>query len=116
MPDTPAPGLHPRFSDRWTNLLILVLLAGAGFFMASISWLKWPDLLIDYGDQVYIPWRLSEGLVLYKDIFYMYGPLSSYIHVAGQAGSGRCRFLPVRYVDSDSDCCGNPCLDHLPDV
>ncbi|MCH7649952.1 MAG: hypothetical protein IIA63_02205, partial [Nitrospinae bacterium] len=80
MPDTPAPDPHPRFSDRWTNLLILVLLANAGLFMASISWLKWPDLLIDYGDQVYIPWRLSEGLVLYKDIFYTYGPLSSYIH------------------------------------
>ncbi|TDJ61376.1 MAG: hypothetical protein E2O42_02765 [Nitrospina sp.] len=80
MPDTPAPDPHPRFSDRWTNLLILVLLASAGLFMASISWLKWPDLLIDYGDQVYIPWRLSEGLVLYKDIFYTYGPLSSYIH------------------------------------
>ena len=80
MPDTPAPGPIPLFSERWMNLLICVLLAGAGFFMAWISWLKWPDLLIDYGEQVYVPWRLSEGEILYKDIIWMYGPLSSYMH------------------------------------
>ena len=80
MPDTPAPDPIPLRSDRWTNLLIFVLLASAGFFMASISWLKWPDLLIDYGEQVYVPWQLSEGKVLYRDMNYLYGPLSSYLH------------------------------------
>ncbi len=48
--------------------------------MAWISWLKWPDLTIDFGEQLYIAWRLSEGEVLYKDINYFYGPLSSYLH------------------------------------
>ena len=67
-------------SNTSINLLVLVSLAATGFFMASISWLKWPDLLIDFGAQVYIPWRLSEGEVLYKDITYTYGPLSAYIH------------------------------------
>jgi 4-amino-4-deoxy-L-arabinose transferase-like glycosyltransferase len=67
-------------SKSITKLLILVSLSGTGLFMASISWLKWPDLLIDFGEQVYIPWRLSEGQVLYRDIAYGYGPLSSYFH------------------------------------
>ncbi len=56
------------------------VLIAAGIFMMSVSWLKWPDLVVDFGAQVYIPWRLSEGEVLYKDIVYIYGPLSSYVH------------------------------------
>jgi len=56
------------------------LLVASGVLMAHISWLKWPDLVIDFGEQAYIAWRLSEGAVLYKDIVYFYGPLSSTIH------------------------------------
>ena len=48
--------------------------------MCWISWLRWPDTIIDFGEQVYIAWRLSEGDVLYRDIAYFYGPLSSYLH------------------------------------
>jgi hypothetical protein len=58
----------------------LWLLVASGVFMAHISWLKWPDLVIDFGEQAYIAWRLSEGAVLYSDIVYFYGPLSSYVH------------------------------------
>ena len=56
------------------------LLVATGAFMTHISWLKWPDLVIDFGEQAYIAWRLSEGAVLYRDIVYFYGPLSSYVH------------------------------------
>jgi len=44
------------------------------------SWLKWPDLFVDYGQQLYVAWRLAEGEVLYRDIAYFHGPLSSYLH------------------------------------
>jgi 4-amino-4-deoxy-L-arabinose transferase-like glycosyltransferase len=67
-------------SKNAIRLLVLVSLSATGLFMASISWLKWPDLLIDFGAQVYIPWRLSEGQVLYRDIPSIYGPLSHYLH------------------------------------
>ncbi len=67
----------PNFkSEYWGPIAIVIL----GLFMATISWQKWSDLIIDYGQQLYIPWQLSEGKVLYKDIFYLYGPLSSYLH------------------------------------
>jgi len=48
--------------------------------MLAISWRKWSDLIVDYGQQLYVPWLLSEGQVLYRDIHYIYGPLSSYLH------------------------------------
>lgn len=65
--------LSPASLGPW-----IIVLAGA--MMCWISWLKWADLLVDYGEQIYIPWRLSEGDVLFKDISYFYGPASAYLH------------------------------------
>ncbi len=58
--------------------LIPVFLAGAG--MIAWGWRRWADLLVDYGNQLYVPWRIAEGDVLYRDLFYVFGPLSSYLH------------------------------------
>ena len=62
----------------WTGLVVLALLFAAG---AVLTWRKWPDLIVDFGQQLYIPWRISAGAVLYRDLFYMAGgPLSQYYH------------------------------------
>lgn len=63
--------------SRKLNPLILFLVGSA---MAVLGWQKWADLLIDFGVQAYIPWQLSEGQVLYHEIFYFKGPLSVYLH------------------------------------
>ena len=48
---------------------------------AAVSWRKWPDILIDFGLQLYLPWKLSTGSVLYKDVAYLPGgPLSQYFN------------------------------------
>ena len=64
---------------NWERLgvLILILVTVALLFL---SWQKWADLLVDFGVQVYVPWQLTEGKVLYRDIAYLYGPLSVYLH------------------------------------
>jgi hypothetical protein len=59
------------------NFWILLLVAT---FMALISWQKWPDIFVDYGIRVYVPWQLMQGKVLYKDIVYLNGPASVYFH------------------------------------
>lgn len=48
--------------------------------IASHTWRKWPTLLLDFGHELYIPWRLSEGQVLYRDVAFLYGPLSQYFN------------------------------------
>jgi hypothetical protein len=56
---------------------------GIAFILLSwMSWRKWPDALIDFGQQLYIPWRLSRGAVLYHDVSYVYGCLSVCYHAA----------------------------------
>ncbi len=44
------------------------------------SWGTWPDPLVDFGAQLYVPWQISAGHVLYRDIAYYNGPLSSYLN------------------------------------
>jgi hypothetical protein len=48
--------------------------------LAAWSWRKWPDAFVDFGHELYIPWQLSEGRVLYRDIAYFMGPLSQYVN------------------------------------
>lgn len=56
---------------------ILIL---TGSYMLKLSWLKWPDLLVDYGRELYVAWQITQGKVLYADLNHLYGPLSSYFN------------------------------------
>jgi hypothetical protein len=46
--------------------------------MLWAGWRRWPDVFVDFGWQLYTPWRLASGKVLYTDIAYFSGPLSPY--------------------------------------
>lgn len=62
---------------EWAGPMIVLI----GFAcMLWLSWQRWADVLIDFGNQLYIPWRISEGEVLYRDLFYVFGVLSPYLH------------------------------------
>lgn len=57
-----------------------VLITIAYGFMTWVSWRRWPDVIMDFGQQLYVPWVLSEGQVLYRDVVYFHGPLASYVN------------------------------------
>ena len=72
-----GPVSHP-LSPPWFGLLLVTM---AYAIAAALTWRKWPDALVDYGIQLYLPWRISTGSVLYHDVMYMAGgPLSQYYH------------------------------------
>jgi len=56
------------------------ILVFTGAYMLRLSWLRWPDLLIDYGRELYIPWQITQGKVLYADLNHFYGPLAHYLN------------------------------------
>jgi hypothetical protein len=64
---------------EWLGLLSLGAITG---YFLETSWLKWPEPLIDFGRELYIPWRLANGAVLYRDADDFYGPLSQYANAA----------------------------------
>src|SRR5579885_3012526 len=66
---------HPPFS-----MLHLLLIIAAFVVMLIWSWGAWPDPLVDFGTHLYVPWQLSVGKVLYRDVAYYNGPLSPYFN------------------------------------
>ena len=62
---------------EWAGIAALLLAVLAAL---KISWLKWSDPLIDFGRELYLPWRIGEGAVLYRDMDANYGPLSHYFN------------------------------------
>jgi hypothetical protein len=58
---------------QWSGPIAIIL---AGLAMLCWTWRTWPDVLIDFGRELYVPWRLAAGQVLYTDIAYFNGPLS----------------------------------------
>jgi hypothetical protein len=64
--------------SRWAGL---ALVGGVFALAAALSWRRWADVLVDFGMQLYLPWRISEGEVLYRDMMYLTGgPLSQYFN------------------------------------
>jgi hypothetical protein len=70
-----------KLKQAWDEGWFAAGSVGAAFlYMLNLSWLKWGDLIVDTGREMYVPLRLARGAVLYKDIFYLYGPFSPYFH------------------------------------
>jgi hypothetical protein len=77
---SPQPAPSPGFR-KWEAASVAGL-AGLLVFFLSISWRRWPDPVIDFGRELYLPWRLAHGAVLYRDVDDFYGPLSQYLNAA----------------------------------
>lgn len=47
-------------------------------FVALFAWTwgTWPDVTVDFGRELYVPWRLTEGAQLFRDLAWFNGPLS----------------------------------------
>ena len=68
----------PDQTDR-TQAWMAAIPVGLTFVgLAAWSWGRWTDPQIDFGNELYIAWQLSEGKELYGDIAHRNGPLSHY--------------------------------------
>jgi hypothetical protein len=56
------------------------IIAVAALIMLAWTWGTWPDVLVDFGRELYIPWELAQGKVLYRDIASFLGPLPPYVN------------------------------------
>jgi hypothetical protein len=59
------------------GLLTLILIWGALLYS---TWARWGSLTVDSGHEMYVPTVLSEGKTLYRDVWFMYGPLAPYLN------------------------------------
>ncbi len=63
-----------RESYRHVHIALVALFIA----LAAWSWRRWPDIQVDFGRELYAPWRLNQGDRLYSDIAWFNGPLSAY--------------------------------------
>ncbi|MEZ6014735.1 MAG: hypothetical protein R3F49_06460 [Planctomycetota bacterium] len=63
------------------RLVTLLLLAWA-LVLAHGAWDRGPDPWIDFGRELYVPWRITEGDALHRDLSWFNGPLSAWWNAA----------------------------------
>lgn len=71
--------MTPKTYYRKPCIVIVGLIATCFFYLISSTWLKWGELIIDTYRELFTPYELLKGKILYKDIFYPYGFLPPYI-------------------------------------
>ncbi len=65
---------------RAGRLFAALLPVAVGLGMLVWTWGKWPDVLVDFGRELYVPWRLLEGERLYAELAWFNGPLSPHLN------------------------------------
>jgi hypothetical protein len=66
----------------WDRMTWVALIALVGLWAVRLwtTWETWGNLSIDSGHEMYVPVVLAEGKMLYRDIWYMHGPLAPYFN------------------------------------
>jgi hypothetical protein len=65
----------PKSSTMLADGVIIVV----ALFLAWLTWGRWGDIQIDCGRELYVPLEILRGKLLYRDIWYPYGPLAPYL-------------------------------------
>lgn len=82
--------VKPAWRRHAPEALAIAGLVALAAFLLAMSWRKWPDAVIDFGRELYLPWRISQGAVFGREVESLYGPLSAYVNagVFRMAGPG----------------------------
>ncbi len=59
----------------WQQRAVLAVLLGV---LAGLTWRKWGDPVVDFGCELYVPWQITQGKHLYRDMVWLGGPLAQY--------------------------------------
>ncbi len=82
--DSPTPlSLESEdHSKLWNHrtCIALLLLTALWAVQAFVTWAAWGNLTIDSGHEMYIPALLAQGKVLYRDVWFPYGPAAPYFN------------------------------------
>ena len=72
-----SPLDEPDMTSRrvWQQRAVLAVLLGV---LAGLTWRKWGDPVVDFGCELYVPWQITQGKHLYRDMVWLGGPLAQY--------------------------------------
>src|SRR5229473_4248814 len=67
---------------RWPNAMARGVVVVLALISAWLTWGHWGDIQIDCGRELYVPVQILRGKLLYRDLWYPYGPLEPYLAAA----------------------------------
>ncbi len=67
-------------------------------FLALVSWNRWIEPYVDSGRELMVPWRVSRGEALYREIHFHHGPLAPYSGVLLDRLAGRRLAAPTAFA------------------
>src|SRR5688572_6654889 len=70
---TSVAGLKTRLRPQYFIVLTFAV-------MLIASWQRWTSLIVDIGRETDLPFRILNGEMLYRDVHYIYPPLSPYFN------------------------------------
>src|SRR5579862_5308631 len=67
---------------RWNPTTVAAFLSLILFWAYRMysTWATWGNLSIDTGREMYVPSVLAQGKMLYRDIWFLYGPAAPYFN------------------------------------
>jgi len=65
---------------NWASCAGLLALLAFWAWRFYATWATWGSLSIDSGREMYVPAALAAGKMLYRDVWYLYGPAGPYIN------------------------------------
>src|SRR5208337_3236250 len=66
-------------SGDWEVAASVGLIVVVAITLAWSTWARWGDFQVDCGKELYAPTEILRGKLLYRDIWYPYGPLAPYV-------------------------------------
>jgi hypothetical protein len=76
LPSSSATEKNSNESGVWLSRAAIVGFAAA---LAWHTWGHWGDFQVDNGRELYVPAEILKGKLLFRDLWYMYGPLAPYL-------------------------------------
>ncbi|HEY3123400.1 MAG TPA: hypothetical protein VGK70_04985, partial [Thermoanaerobaculia bacterium] len=78
--------------------LALLLPYAVFAFLALVSWNRWIEPFVDSGRELMIPWRVSRGEALYRELHFHHGPLAPYAGAVLDRLAGRRLAVPTAFA------------------
>jgi hypothetical protein len=79
---TADPQMSYPPGDRWTESLARAGVLVTGLLLIWYTWAHWGSVQVDCGRELYVPSEILKGRLLYRDLWYPYGPLGPYVQAA----------------------------------
>ena len=77
--DAPLPSTLTRLLHDWPDATAIATIVAVACTLFWLTWAHWGSIEVDCGTSLYLPVQILHGKLLYRDLWFCYGPLVPYL-------------------------------------